>query len=127
MTTKAKQLREASTDELHERAEELRSELFNLRFQKATGRLDNYKRLREIKRELARVLTVIRERELGITLRPSVEETAQKRRRRLFRRRPVVETEEPEEEREGTDEAEADNEDMPEESLGSNDNRAVDK
>ncbi len=90
MPTRASELREASTEELHEKVEELKAELFNLRFQKATGRLDNYKRLREVRKELARTLTVIRERELGIEPVERAEEP-ERRRRKLFRRRPAEE------------------------------------
>lgn len=98
MPTKAGELREASSEELYEKVEELESELFNLRFQKATGRLENYKRLREVKKEIARALSVLRERELGIEPRPKRAEPEARRRRRLFRRRPVVEEEALEEE-----------------------------
>ncbi|MGG7464600.1 MULTISPECIES: 50S ribosomal protein L29 [unclassified Plantibacter] len=56
--------------------EELRKakeELFNLRFQSATGQLENHGRLRAVKRDIARIYTVIRERELGIRATPTVE------------------------------------------------------
>lgn len=86
MPTKARELRGLSDQELRERLQELKQELFNLRFQRATGRLDNYRRIREAKREIARVLTVLRERELGIEPKPRSDESG-KRRRRLFRRR----------------------------------------
>jgi len=58
--------------------EELRKakgELFNLRFQSATGQLENHGRMRAVKRDIARIYTVIRERELGIRATPVVEET----------------------------------------------------
>jgi large subunit ribosomal protein L29 len=56
-----------------------REELFNLRFQAATGQLDNHGRLRAIKRDIARIYTVIRERELGIRATPlPVEKPAKK-------------------------------------------------
>ena len=54
--------------------EELRKakeELFNLRFQSATGQLENHGRLRAVKRDIARIYTVIRERELGIRATPA--------------------------------------------------------
>lgn len=82
----ARELRGLSDQELAERLQELKQELFNLRFQRATGRLDNYRRIREVKKEIARVLTVKRERELGIEPIPRSEGPAKKR-RRLFRRR----------------------------------------
>lgn len=104
MPAKMRELREATTEELLEKVEELKSELFNLRFQKATGRLDNYKRLRQVRKDVARALTVIRERELGVEPMPSSPKP-DARRRRLFRRRPVLEEEATEEEEPDEDEA----------------------
>lgn len=60
----AAELRELADDELVERLEENREELFNLRFQVVTGQLDNPRRISEVKREIARILTVQREREI---------------------------------------------------------------
>ena len=51
-----------------------KEELFNLRFQSATGQLENHGRLKAVKRDIARIYTIIRERELGIRTAPSVEE-----------------------------------------------------
>jgi large subunit ribosomal protein L29 len=62
---KASQLRELTQDELEERLKETKEELFNLRFQNATGQLDNYKRLGELRRDVARIKTLIRDRELN--------------------------------------------------------------
>ena len=59
---KAKDLQEQSDAELTRRLAELREELFNLRFQHATGRLDNPIRLRDVRRDIARVLTLQRMR-----------------------------------------------------------------
>ena len=56
-----------------------KEELFNLRFQSATGQLDNHGRLRAIKRDIARIYTVIRERELGIRATPAPVEKAAKK------------------------------------------------
>ena len=56
-----------------------KEELFNLRFQSATGQLDNHGRLRAIKRAIARIYTVIRERELGIRATPAPVEKAAKK------------------------------------------------
>ncbi|MCH1884175.1 50S ribosomal protein L29 [Agrococcus sp. ARC_14] len=53
-----------------------KEELFNLRFQSATGQLDSHGRLRAVKRDIARLYTVIRERELGISASPAPVETA---------------------------------------------------
>lgn len=66
-TTTAHELRSASADELAEKLTERKAELFNLRFQAATGQLESHGRLRAVRREIARIYTVIRERELGIT------------------------------------------------------------
>nr|WP_293785495.1 50S ribosomal protein L29 [uncultured Aeromicrobium sp.] len=64
--TTAAELRALSADELSAKLKEAKEELFNLRFQNATGQLDNTARLRTVRREIARIYTVIRERELGI-------------------------------------------------------------
>jgi large subunit ribosomal protein L29 len=53
-------------DELEDKLAESRKELFNLRFQKATGQLDNTARLGHVKKEVARILTVLRQQDLGI-------------------------------------------------------------
>ncbi|MDQ4082682.1 MAG: 50S ribosomal protein L29 [Actinomycetota bacterium] len=60
---RARELRELSNDELDRRLGESREELFNLRFQAATGALDNTARLRVARREVARIMTVKTERE----------------------------------------------------------------
>ena len=51
---------------LEDKLKEAKEELFNLRFQNATGQLDNTARLKTVRREIARIYTVVRERELGI-------------------------------------------------------------
>jgi large subunit ribosomal protein L29 len=61
----ASELRDLSVDEIEDRLTEAREELFNLRFQNATGQLDNYKRLGDLRKEVARIKTVLRERELS--------------------------------------------------------------
>jgi large subunit ribosomal protein L29 len=63
---RARELRDLSDDELQGKLAETRQELFNLRFQAATGALDNSARLRLAKREIARILTVQREREATV-------------------------------------------------------------
>ncbi len=63
---KAEELRQLSVPELKEKLRELREELFNLRFQKSIHQLENPMRIRQVKRDIARVLTVIREKELNI-------------------------------------------------------------
>ena len=62
---KIKDARELNEKELEEKAKELKEELFNLRFQEATGQLENYMRIKEVRRSIARVKTVIRERALS--------------------------------------------------------------
>jgi large subunit ribosomal protein L29 len=62
---RARQLRELSDEDLDRKMAETRQELFNLRFQSATGALENSGRLRMAKREIARILTVKNERGLG--------------------------------------------------------------
>ncbi|HBT46531.1 MAG TPA: 50S ribosomal protein L29 [Peptococcaceae bacterium] len=61
---KASELRELTTEELARKVLDWKQELFNLRFQQATGQLDNPMRLREVRRNIARAKTIIREREL---------------------------------------------------------------
>ena len=61
---KASELRELSDAELVEKLEEFKEALFNLRFQNVTGQLDNPRRLKQVRQDIARVLTVQREREL---------------------------------------------------------------
>jgi large subunit ribosomal protein L29 len=62
----ATDLRMSSDEELENKLAEAKIELFNLRFQAATGQLESHGRLREIRKEIARIYTVMRERELGI-------------------------------------------------------------
>jgi large subunit ribosomal protein L29 len=63
--TQAGELRELHDEELENRLAEASQELFNLRFQHVTGQLDNYSRLSEVRREVARVNTLLREREIA--------------------------------------------------------------
>ena len=63
---KAKEIRQLSGKELDSKLLELKSELFNLRFQLATGQLDNPLRINTVRKDIARVKTIVRERELGI-------------------------------------------------------------
>jgi large subunit ribosomal protein L29 len=64
MASKAAELRELPEEDLLERIEGAKEELFNLRFQLATGQLDNTARLKELRHEVARIATVLREREI---------------------------------------------------------------
>jgi len=63
---KANELRNLTTAEIEQKVAGYKEELFNLRFQLATGQLDNPHRIREVRKEIARAKTVLRERELGI-------------------------------------------------------------
>ncbi|WP_148572810.1 50S ribosomal protein L29 [Nocardioides caldifontis] len=72
-TTKAHELDEMTNADLETRLREAKEELFNLRFQSATGQLENHGRLRTVKRDIARIYTVVRERELGIRQAPGTE------------------------------------------------------
>jgi large subunit ribosomal protein L29 len=63
---KANNIRNLSTVEIETKVNELKDELFNLRFQLATGQLDNPMRIREVRKDIARAKTILRERELGI-------------------------------------------------------------
>ncbi|WP_062131504.1 50S ribosomal protein L29 [Demequina aestuarii] len=56
---------------LAEELKKAKEELFNLRFQSATGQLENHGRLKAVKRDIARIYTILRERELGIRTAPS--------------------------------------------------------
>ncbi|ORV41235.1 50S ribosomal protein L29 [Mycolicibacter engbaekii] len=67
----AGELRELSADELVEQLRESKEELFNLRFQMATGQLTNNRRLRTVRHQIARIYTVLRERELGLASGPA--------------------------------------------------------
>ena len=61
------ELRNLSDDELAAKLRESKEELFNLRFQGATGQLESHGRLRTVRKDIARIYTIMRERELGIT------------------------------------------------------------
>ena len=64
------ELREVSSEELTTKLREAKAELFNLRVQSATGQLDNNRRLQTDRREIARIYTIMRERELGLSAEP---------------------------------------------------------
>jgi large subunit ribosomal protein L29 len=65
-TTSAALLRTSTEEDLERQLKEAKEELFNLRFQAATGQLESHGRLRTVRRDIARIYTVLRERELGI-------------------------------------------------------------
>ena len=62
---KPEEIRDKSVDELHAQVEELNETIFNLQFQHATGQLENPMRMKVVKKDIARVLTIIREKELA--------------------------------------------------------------
>jgi large subunit ribosomal protein L29 len=66
----AHELDELNDVDLETRLREAKEELFNLRFQAATGQLESHGRLRSVKKDIARIYTVVRERELGIRTAP---------------------------------------------------------
>jgi large subunit ribosomal protein L29 len=65
--TATHELRELSDAALVDKLREAKEELFNLRFQQATGQLENHGRMKAVKADIARIYTIQRERELGIT------------------------------------------------------------
>lgn len=97
---KAAEVRSFPSEELRARIYEMKEELFNLRFQLATGQLDNYKRVGVVKREIATITTILRERDLGIEIAPKEESPKPRRIRRRRREEPSAE---PEDENDGED------------------------
>ena len=71
ISTAADDVRELDDEELLVRLREAKEELFNLRFQVATGQLDNNRRLQTVRRDIAKIYTIMRERELGLSVAPS--------------------------------------------------------
>jgi large subunit ribosomal protein L29 len=71
---RAHELDEMNETDLEARLREAKEELFNLRFQAATGQLESHGRLRTVKKDIARIYTVVRERELGIRSTPGAED-----------------------------------------------------
>ena len=69
-------LRELSDDKLVDELGKAKAELFNLRFQSATGQLENHGRLKAVRKDIARIYTIMRERELGIIEADGVEADA---------------------------------------------------
>jgi large subunit ribosomal protein L29 len=72
--TPAAEFRELSNEDLDKRLAEAKEELFNLRFQLATGQLTNNRRIGTVKRDIARILTILRERELGLSPVPGADQ-----------------------------------------------------
>ena len=76
MATTAHELDEMTDIDIEAKLREAKEELFNLRFQAATGQLESHGRLRHVKKDIARIYTVVRERELGIRVAPGSDDTA---------------------------------------------------
>ena len=74
MATTAHELNDMTNVDLESKLREAKEELFNLRFQAATGQLESHGRLRTVKRDIARIYTVVRERELGIRQTPGADD-----------------------------------------------------
>jgi large subunit ribosomal protein L29 len=75
-TTTITELRHLDDESLVEKLAEAKGELFNLRFQSATGQLESHGRLRLVRRDIARIYTILRERELGISTFVAADEEA---------------------------------------------------
>ncbi|MCX6398077.1 MAG: 50S ribosomal protein L29 [Propionibacteriales bacterium] len=73
MATTTNELDELNNIDLEGKLREAKEELFNLRFQAATGQLESHGRLRSVKKDIARIYTVVRERELGIRTAPGAD------------------------------------------------------
>ena len=73
MAVKSHELDDLNAVDLESKLREAKEELFNLRFQAATGQLESHGRLRTVKKDIARIYTVVRERELGIRPTPGQE------------------------------------------------------
>ena len=71
---KAAEIRELSAEDLQAKLKEARAELFNLRFAQAVGNLEDHGRMKIVRRDIARIYTIARERELGYRTAPSTEE-----------------------------------------------------
>jgi large subunit ribosomal protein L29 len=76
-SVQAHELDEFTSADLEAKLREAKEELFNLRFQAATGQLESHGRLRTVKKDIARIYTVVRERELGIRSTPGQTDSTQ--------------------------------------------------
>jgi large subunit ribosomal protein L29 len=75
MATTTHELDDMTNVDIEGKLREAKEELFNLRFQAATGQLESHGRLRSVKKDIARIYTVVRERELGIRQTPGNDST----------------------------------------------------
>ena len=87
----AHELDEMTGTDLESKLREAKEELFNLRFQAATGQLESHGRLRAVKRDIARIYTVLRERELGIRATPAPVEVPAKAEKKTKAKKDAVE------------------------------------
>ena len=99
MAIGSKNLQPADIDKIEdsvlvEELKKAREELFNLRFQSATGQLESHGRLRAVKRDIARIYTIIRERELGIRAVPTAVDAKKAPAKKAADAAPVAETQE---------------------------------
>ena len=76
MAVKSHELDDLNAVDLESKLREAKEELFNLRFQAATGQLESHGRLRTVKKDIARIYTVVRERELGIRTAPGTSDAS---------------------------------------------------
>lgn len=108
---KASEIRDLPDEELIDRLENMKEELFNLRFQMATGQLDNPMRMKQVRHDIARILTVVQERniegELDAELARAEERSLEERRAAIARGEPVGRPEARADEDEGEDDEEA--------------------
>lgn len=125
---KAAEIRDLPDEELIDRLENMKEELFNLRFQMATGQLDNPMRMKQVRHDIARILTVVQERnvegELDAELARAEERSLEERRAAIARGEPVGR---PEASPEAEDEAGADEDDEDDEDDEAGDGEPVEE
>lgn len=85
---KVDELRELSSEDLAERLQEFKEEFFNLRFQNATGQLENFAQIKQVKRDIARINTLVQERALGIEVEPKPKKEAKAKPKKSAAARP---------------------------------------
>jgi large subunit ribosomal protein L29 len=100
-TTRTSELREMADDELVTRLSDARQELFNLRFQHVTGQLDNYARLGQLRKDIARIETLLRENEIAAAEAADAEADAEWQAANEARRARVAASKKNEEESDG--------------------------
>ncbi len=83
---KASDIREFSKEELQSRLQEVKKNLFNLKFQKASGQLDNFMKIKSLKKDVAKIETVLREKELGLAIKTIKKMNSQRRQLKAARK-----------------------------------------